>query len=285
MRAAARLIDFVLLMAAGEAGWLLRLWQLGGEVDPDAARLPHLLSPSRSTLQLAMVGVGVYGSRRSSRCASPRARLVVAVALGVILLSAGLLPAPGGHLLAVEPVLRDGFALIGLFAVPVLLGRHARRRGVQAARAGARRRPARGADRGAGPPRAAPASRSSAMSRMNDGPVAVAAAGQPRRHRQACPTMSSLGASEVVLALEERRNALPLNDLLRIKTTGVHVNELSSFLERETGRVDLDSVNPSWLIFSDGFSSGRRLSSAGKRLFDIVVSLAHPRSSPCRSSC
>ena len=65
----------------------------------------------------------------------------------------------------------------------------------------------------------------------------------------------------MVLALDERRNALPLKDLLRIKTTGVHVNEISTFLERETGRVDLDSVNPSWLIFSDGFSSGRRLSS------------------------
>ncbi|MCA1749881.1 MAG: exopolysaccharide biosynthesis polyprenyl glycosylphosphotransferase, partial [Sphingomonadales bacterium] len=46
----------------------------------------------------------------------------------------------------------------------------------------------------------------------------------------------------------------------------------SSFLERETGRIDLDSVNPSWLIFSDGFSSGRRLSSAAKRLFDILAS-------------
>jgi sugar transferase (PEP-CTERM system associated) len=82
-----------------------------------------------------------------------------------------------------------------------------------------------------------------------------------------------LNASEVVLALEERRNALPLKDLLRIKTTGVHVNEISTFLERETGRVDLQSVNPSWLIFSDGFSSSRMLSSMFKRLFDIVASL------------
>jgi sugar transferase (PEP-CTERM system associated) len=78
----------------------------------------------------------------------------------------------------------------------------------------------------------------------------------------------------VVLALEERRNALPLGDLLKVKTTGVHVHDISSFLERETGRVDLDSLNPSWLIFSDGFSSGRRLSSAAKRLFDLVVSAA-----------
>jgi sugar transferase (PEP-CTERM system associated) len=84
--------------------------------------------------------------------------------------------------------------------------------------------------------------------------------------------VEKLATSEVVLALEERRNALPLEDLLRIKTTGVHVNEISSFLERETGRVDLDSVNPSWLIFSDGFSSGRRLSGIAKRLFDIAAS-------------
>ncbi len=82
-----------------------------------------------------------------------------------------------------------------------------------------------------------------------------------------------LNASEVVLALEERRNALPLNDLIRVKTTGVYVNELSSFLERETGRVDLDSVNPSWLIFSDGFSSGQRISSIAKRIFDLIASL------------
>ena len=83
-----------------------------------------------------------------------------------------------------------------------------------------------------------------------------------------------LGTSEVVLALEERRNALPVDDLLRVKTTGVHVNDISTFLERETGRVDLDSVNPSWLIFSDGFSSGRRLSGIAKRLFDVTASSA-----------
>lgn len=85
--------------------------------------------------------------------------------------------------------------------------------------------------------------------------------------------VDSLKASEVVLALEERReNALPLADLLRIKTTGVHVNDFSTFIERETGRVDLDTVNPSWLIFSDGFSSGRAVSSFAKRVFDLAAS-------------
>jgi exopolysaccharide biosynthesis polyprenyl glycosylphosphotransferase len=43
-------------------------------------------------------------------------------------------------------------------------------------------------------------------------------------------------------------------------------------MERETGRVDLDTVNPSWLIFSDGFSSGRAVSSVAKRAFDVLAS-------------
>ena len=104
---------------------------------------------------------------------------------------------------------------------------------------------------------------------MNDGPVSVSRAVNRSRIDSLTDHVVRLGVSEVVLALEERRNALPLADLLRVKTTGVHVNDISSFLERETGRVDLDSLNPSWLIFSDGFSAGRRISAAGKRLFDL----------------
>jgi sugar transferase (PEP-CTERM system associated) len=107
---------------------------------------------------------------------------------------------------------------------------------------------------------------------MNEGQPLVEQAIQRGAIEDLTRFVSDLGASEVVLALEERRNALPLKDLLRIKTAGVHVNDFSSFMERETGRVDLDTLNPSWLIFSDGFSSGRVLSSVAKRLFDILAS-------------
>src|SRR3546814_18769361 len=48
-----------------------------------------------------------------------------------------------------------------------------------------------------------------------------------------------LRAGEVVLALEDRRNALPLNDLLRVKTTGVPVTDIAHFIQHETGTVDL----------------------------------------------
>src|SRR4051812_23614390 len=81
------MIDFVLLLLAGEGGWMLRLWQLGGGVETDVSRLPHIFAFAL-IVQLAMVGTGAYGvdALRSMRIAA--ARLVVAVSLAVILLSA-----------------------------------------------------------------------------------------------------------------------------------------------------------------------------------------------------
>lgn len=82
-----------------------------------------------------------------------------------------------------------------------------------------------------------------------------------------------LHADELVLALDERRNALPLSDLVRLRTTGVHIMDATAFIERETGRIDLRSTNPSALFFSDGFISGRRWSARWKRCFDVAAAL------------
>ncbi|TMJ17091.1 MAG: sugar transferase, partial [Alphaproteobacteria bacterium] len=80
------LLDFVLLVVAAEAGWILRLWQISGVADPDVSRLPHLLTFA-VTLQLAMVGVGAYGADALQSMRVAAARLVVAVSLGVLLLA------------------------------------------------------------------------------------------------------------------------------------------------------------------------------------------------------
>jgi sugar transferase (PEP-CTERM system associated) len=264
------LIDFVLLLLAGEGGWLLRLWQIGGDVEADASRLPHLFAFA-VVVQLAMVGVGAYGvdALRSMRIAA--ARLVVAVSLAVILLSLLFFLMPAITFWRSNLLYAMLLALVLVFTAHLLfdrtLGSEGLKRRVLVLGAGPRaaRIEALAKRQGAGFAIAGYVG-------MNEGPVAVAGA----INRDAIASLTGhvvrLGVSEVVLALEERRNSLPLSDLLRIKTTGVFVNDISSFLERETGRVDLDSLNPSWLIFSDGFSAGRRLSAAGKRLFDILVS-------------
>jgi sugar transferase (PEP-CTERM system associated) len=77
-------------------------------------------------------------------------------------------------------------------------------------------------------------------------------------------------ASEIVVALEDRRG-LPVSQLLRCKTEGIHVIDYQTFCERETCRLDLDELKPSWLIFGGGFARGF-FTDLLKRGFDISVS-------------
>ena len=79
---------------------------------------------------------------------------------------------------------------------------------------------------------------------------------------------------EIVIAVRERRGGgLPVNALLECKLKGVHIIELSSFFERERGQVQLESLNASWMVLSEGFQQGF-LRDAVKRLFDLGVSFA-----------
>ncbi len=75
---------------------------------------------------------------------------------------------------------------------------------------------------------------------------------------------------EIIVAMDERRNAFPIRELLDCRLAGIDVTELLTFLERETGRVRIDVLNPSWLIFGQGFKRGSiRLQSA--RVFDLLA--------------
>jgi sugar transferase (PEP-CTERM system associated) len=75
---------------------------------------------------------------------------------------------------------------------------------------------------------------------------------------------------EIVVAMDERRQGFPIRELLDCRLAGIDVTDLSTFLERETGRVRLDVLNPSWLIFGEGFKRGSiRLQS--KRALDLLA--------------
>ncbi len=77
---------------------------------------------------------------------------------------------------------------------------------------------------------------------------------------------------EVVMAMDDRRRSFPLLDLLECRLAGTDVTELLTFLERETGRVRIDVLNPSWMIFGEGFRRGpMRLFSS--RALDLMASL------------
>ena len=78
---------------------------------------------------------------------------------------------------------------------------------------------------------------------------------------------------EIIVAVREQRGGvLPLRELLDCRLAGVQVTDLARFFERVHGRVPIESVKVSWLIYGDGFRQDwvRRLV---KRTFDVVVSL------------
>lgn len=77
---------------------------------------------------------------------------------------------------------------------------------------------------------------------------------------------------EVVIAVDDRRKKLPVDELLDIKMSGVIVMDLQTFYEREQRLVYLESLSPSWLVFSDGFvNNGSR--PIIKRAFDVFASI------------
>ncbi|MEZ5737485.1 MAG: TIGR03013 family PEP-CTERM/XrtA system glycosyltransferase [Novosphingobium sp.] len=264
------LLDLILLVISGELSWRVRASQIGMDPGSLADRIwPHL--GFAAMMLTAMISVGVYGadSLRSMRFAC--ARLLVAISLGIIALSFVDFLIAGDNFW--RSTLFYGMALaivllvINRLVIGGLLGSAAFRRRVLVLGAGSRAERLRELGN-----RAEAGFVIVGYIGMNESSPLVEEAIARTAIHNLTRFVENLGVSEVVLALEERRNALPLKDLLRIKTAGVHVNEFSSFLERETGRVDLDTVNPSWLIFSDGFSSGRAVSSVAKRMFDIAAS-------------
>lgn len=77
--------------------------------------------------------------------------------------------------------------------------------------------------------------------------------------------------NQIVIAVRDRRGALPVRDLLECRTQGVNVMELATFFEREYRQVSLESISPSWMMLGEGFRQGM-LRRGMKRLFDLIVS-------------
>ncbi|WP_100656486.1 TIGR03013 family XrtA/PEP-CTERM system glycosyltransferase [Alteromonas flava] len=60
---------------------------------------------------------------------------------------------------------------------------------------------------------------------------------------------------EVVIACDQRRGTLPIDILFDCRFRGVEVTDLLDFMERETGQIVVNLMYPSWVIYSNGFSS------------------------------
>ena len=75
---------------------------------------------------------------------------------------------------------------------------------------------------------------------------------------------------EIVVGVDDRRGSLPMDDLLACRQLGVQITDLTTFVEREAGRVQLTMLDPSWLVFSGGFNA-TPLAIFVKRGFDLAA--------------
>ena len=76
----------------------------------------------------------------------------------------------------------------------------------------------------------------------------------------------------IVVALSEQRGRLPVDALIDCKLRGINVINDTAFHEQFTGKIIVESLRPSFFIFSDGFQL-KRLTLVSKRLFDVAISL------------
>jgi sugar transferase (PEP-CTERM system associated) len=76
----------------------------------------------------------------------------------------------------------------------------------------------------------------------------------------------------VIVAMPDRRGTIPMQDLLNLRLKGVKIEEATSWLEKMSGKIEVENLYPSWLIFSHGF---RRSSTfiVLRRLLSVVISL------------
>lgn len=76
---------------------------------------------------------------------------------------------------------------------------------------------------------------------------------------------------EIVIALDDRRQGLPTDELLNCRMSGIDVTDMLDFFEREREMIQLDLLQPGWLIHAAGFKRNF-FRSAAKRISDIAIS-------------
>lgn len=86
-----------------------------------------------------------------------------------------------------------------------------------------------------------------------------------------CQLAKQKGIKKIVVALKEKRGALPMQELLECRVNGIDIIEGDSFYEMLTGKLIVEQINPSWLIFSQGFQKTWS-QKIFKRMIDLILS-------------
>ncbi len=91
---------------------------------------------------------------------------------------------------------------------------------------------------------------------------------------------SHQSVDRIIIAMEDRRGSMPVRELLDLRLQGVRIEDANSVVEKLTARLPLEGLNPSSLIFSDGFNVSRALLQQRRILSIILASVGLIVSAP-----
>ncbi len=86
-----------------------------------------------------------------------------------------------------------------------------------------------------------------------------------------CDIAGKMDIRKIIVALKQKRGALPIEELLKCRVEGIEVLEGNSFYEMLTGKLIVEQTYPAWLIFSEGFRRSNAVFFT-KRIFDLIFS-------------
>jgi sugar transferase (PEP-CTERM system associated) len=76
----------------------------------------------------------------------------------------------------------------------------------------------------------------------------------------------------VIVAMPDRRGTIPMPELLQLRMRGVKIEEATSWLEKISGKIEVENLYPSWLVFGEGFRRSTAFIVV-RRAVSIVISL------------
>ena len=88
--------------------------------------------------------------------------------------------------------------------------------------------------------------------------------------RQLNEVATSREVGTIVVCLTERRGAFPLKEILECKLRGIRIEDWPAFYEKLTGKIIVQNLRPSWLVFSEGFNR-TVVTRSLKRVVDLVL--------------
>ena len=76
----------------------------------------------------------------------------------------------------------------------------------------------------------------------------------------------------VIVATPDRRGTIPMRELLELRMQGVKIEEATTWLEKISGKIEVENLYPSWLVFGEGFRRSTAFILV-RRVVSVVISL------------